>query len=123
LGPLTAIEVRVPVSPQLGLLMTWVDEPDNPTPVPAEPRHAGELNAFTISQADRQWMHKPGTVPPVGSGVMSPLSREFETSYSIERAEASRRRDAAARYLHRVRNKRFLSDIEIVDITLESLEV
>jgi hypothetical protein len=62
-------------------------------------------------------MHQPGTVPPVAAGTMKPLSREFETSYTVATAEASLRRQAAARYLHRVRKKRFLSDIEIVDVS------
>jgi hypothetical protein len=65
-------------------------------------------------------MHQPGTQPPIALGAMEPLSREFETSYSVGRAEASIRRHAAARYLHRVRKKRFLSDIEMADITLKS---
>jgi hypothetical protein len=65
-------------------------------------------------------MHELGSTPPIASGVMAPLSREFETAYSVQRAEASMRRPTAEKYLHRVRNKRFLSDIEIVDITVKS---
>jgi hypothetical protein len=117
LAPMAAIEVRAPISPRLALLMTWADEPDDQQPGSAEPRHAAELNAFTISQAERQWMHQPGMALPVASGTMAPLSREFEIAYTIVAAEASLRRRAAARYLRRVRNKRFLSDIEIVDIS------
>lgn len=117
LAPMAAIEVRAPISPQLALLMTWADEPDDQLPVAATWQHAAELNAFTISQAERQWMHQPGTTPPVASGAFTPLSRDFETAYSAAEAQTSLRRQAASRYLHRVRNKRFLSDIEIVDIS------
>jgi hypothetical protein len=116
LAPMAAIEVRAPISPHLALLMTWVDEPDDHQPVAATPQHAAELNAFTISQAERQWMHQPGTVPPVATGTLTPLSREFETSYTVATVEASLRRQAAGCYLHRVRKKRFVSDIEIVDV-------
>ena len=59
LAPMSAIEIRVPLAPDLALLMTWADEPDPPHPTPADERFAGELNAFTIGQADRQWMHAP----------------------------------------------------------------
>ena len=53
LGPLDAVEIRVPIAPDLALLMTWADMPDAARAIKAEPRFAGELNAFTIAQADR----------------------------------------------------------------------
>jgi hypothetical protein len=64
LAPMAAIEIRAPLSSRLALLMTWVDKSDDQQPVAARRQHAAELNAFTISQAERQWMHQPGTVPP-----------------------------------------------------------
>lgn len=117
LAPMSAIEVRMPVSAQIALLMTWADEPDRREPVLADAAVAGELNAFTIGQAERQWMHWPGTDPPIATGSMTPLSTRFETGYGPATVEASARRARVARYLHRVRNKQFLSDIEIVDFS------
>ncbi len=89
LGPLGAIEVRVPLSPQLAVLMTWVDLPDPATPARMSQRVAEELNAFTIGQADRQWMHRPGDEPPIATGSMLPLSRIYERGYSSDLVLAS----------------------------------
>ena len=76
-GPLEALEVRVPLSPQLAVLMTWADEPDVLGRVEAQDTYAGEMNAFVIAQADKQWMHKLGDEPPVAGGVIRPLSRSL----------------------------------------------
>ena len=116
LAPLDAVEVRVPVSAQLALLMTWADEPDPLQTVAADGRFAGELNAFTIAQADRQWMHRLGAEPPIAAGTFAPLSRAFESGYAAPSLESSRRRAQATRYLHRVRRKTYLNEIEIVDL-------
>ena len=115
-GPLESLEVRVPLAPRLMLLMAWADEPDVSGPVPAPAAYAADSNALTIAQADKQWMHRIGSEPPIATGVIRPLSRAFETRYNAEAARASRRRAATARYLQRVRNKRFINDIEVVTI-------
>lgn len=115
-GPLESLEVHVPLSPCLLLLMTWADKPDIPGPVDAPAAYAAEANALTIAQADKQWMHRLGSEPPVATGVIRPLSRAFETRYNAEAARASRRRAATANYLQRVRSKRFINDIEVVAI-------
>jgi hypothetical protein len=116
LAPMSAIEIRVPLAPELALLMTWADHPDPLHPTPAHERFAGELNAFTIGQADRQWMHTPGPEPPIATGTLTPLHPAFESGYDPAAAAQSQRRVAAGRYLHRVRNKNHLSQIEIVDL-------
>jgi hypothetical protein len=54
LSPLDALEVRIPVSPQCALLMTWVGLPDVQEPNPASATHAAEMNALVIGQADKQ---------------------------------------------------------------------
>lgn len=116
LGPLGAIEVRVPLSPQLAVLMTWVDLPDPATPARMSQRVAEELNAFTIGQADRQWMHRPGDEPPVATGSMLPLSRIYERGYSSDLVLASQRRLAAQQFLERVQGRQHIDNIELVDL-------
>jgi len=116
-GPLGAIEVRVPLSPELAILMTWAHVADEGRRVPATPDFADELNAFVISQADEQWMHRPGRIPPVGVGSFTPLSRAFEHgSYSPAYLGQSRRRATAARLLAGVAKKKLLGDIKIAYI-------
>jgi hypothetical protein len=44
-GPLGAIEVRLPLSPELAILMTWADIADNGQRVSASPGFADELDA------------------------------------------------------------------------------
>ena len=68
LAPLDAFEVRVPLSPEVAVLMTWADVPDEEVPVPVDHRFASELNAFVIAQADEEWMHRPGPEPPLVEG-------------------------------------------------------
>jgi hypothetical protein len=116
-GPLESLEVRVPLSPHLLLLMTWADDEDVVEPLDASLAYAAETNALVIAQADRQWMHQLGLEPPVAVGMIRPLSRAFEHRYATETARTSRRRAQTARYLHRVRNRRFLNDIEVVTAT------
>lgn len=116
LGPLSAIEVRVPVAPELAILMTWVDLPDPATPAHMSQRVAAELNAFTIGQADRQWMHRPGDEPPLATGSMRPLSRSYERGYSTELVLASQRRLAAQQFLQRVQGRQHIDDIELVEV-------
>jgi hypothetical protein len=113
---MSAVEVRIPISPNLAILMTWADLADTPNPIGADARFAGEINAFTTAQADKQWMHQPGAEPPIATGSCTPLSAALEPGYTIERARRSHRRRHVAQYLRRVRKKRFLSNIEIVDI-------
>jgi hypothetical protein len=115
-GPLGALEVQVPLSPHVGVLMTWADLPDPADPVAAPAPYAGEMNALVIAQADKQWMHQLGPEPPVAVGPIRPLSRAFENRYTAAAVHASRRRAMTAQYLHRVRNRRFINDIQVVTV-------
>lgn len=115
-GPLNALEVRAPLSPHLVVLMTWADEPDISGPVEAPPVYAAETNKLVIAQADKQWMHRLGSEPPVAAGPIRPLSRAFEDRYTRDAVESSRRRAATAAYLDRVAKRRFIDDIEVVTI-------
>ena len=116
LETLTAFEAAVPLTPHLAVLMTWSDQPDAEQPVVTKEALAGQLNAFVISQADQQWMHKIGTQPPIARGPFTPLASTVLPDYSLAHAQRSARRAAASAYLHRVRKKKFLSDIEIADV-------
>jgi len=116
LGPLGAVEVRVPLSDRMAILMTWQDVPDKGTRVATDRRLAAELNAFVVAQADRHWMHRPGPEPVVSPGQFGPLYRSFELGYSALSLPASRRRAHAAGFLERVRDEQFLGEIEIVDL-------
>jgi hypothetical protein len=46
--------------------MTWSDLPDDENVRLRGTRdHAANLNAFTVASADRQWVYRPGTSPPI----------------------------------------------------------
>ena len=115
-GPLEALEVQVPLSPHLVLLMTWVDQPDLQEPVDAPAPYAAETNALVIAQADKQWMHRLGAEPPIADGRVRPLSRAFETDYTADTVRASRRRAMTAKYLDRVRGRQFINDIQVATV-------
>ncbi len=90
-GPGGAIEVRAPLSPTLAVVMTWHEMPDvDRTPV--ERGIAAEFNAFTIGQADEQWMHMPGAVPPITEGEFTPLGPRLDPTYDLAAFESSYRR-------------------------------
>lgn len=116
-GPLNALEVRVPLSPDMVVLMTWADEPDISGPVEAPAVYAAETNKLVIAQADKQWMHRLGREPPVAAGPIRPLSRAFEDRYTPAAVASSRRRARTAAYLDRVAKRRFIDEIEVVTVT------
>jgi len=113
LGPLSALEVRVPIAPDVAILMNWVDRSDQ-APVPLGARAAAELNAFTVGQADRQWMHRPGNEPDVPAGILAPISRLIEPSYDRLALLRSARRTAAEAFIKRVKNRRYVEDVEVL---------
>lgn len=113
LGPLTALEIRVPISPSVAILMTWVDRSDD-THVSLGAEAAAELNAFTVAQADRQWMHIPSNEPDVPKGVFEPISRLVEPSYDRAAMLTSARRAAGQRFVERVKNRRHIHDVEVL---------
>ena len=115
-GVLSALEVRVPVAPDLAVLMTWVNLPDPSAPVSISDRIAAELNAFTIGQADRQWMHQLGIKPRLATGEMLPVSRVLEHAYTAEVALASQRRRVAEQFLKSVEGRQHIDDIALIDL-------
>jgi len=90
------LEVRVPLSPRLAIVMTWADEDDRG--VLGTHEQAANLNAFTVAQADRQWFHLPGAVPPRAAGRLLPLAPRLVSGYGVTAVAASRRRAEATRY-------------------------
>jgi len=54
IGILDCIEIRLPLSPNIAVLMTWSDEPDNEHVRARGTRdHAANLNAFTVRSGQR----------------------------------------------------------------------
>jgi hypothetical protein len=71
LGPVETLEIRVPIAPDAAILMNWIDL-DDEVGVQMSPPAAGELNAFTVAQAERDWMHQIGQEPEVLKGIFRP---------------------------------------------------
>lgn len=122
LAPINALEIRAPISPTAAILMTWVDSSDDGN-VRAPARIAAELNAFTVSQADRQWMHRPGREPEIATGRFGPIAPSLVPSYDQASAMRSRRRATAIRFLERTKNRQYVPEVELIveiDETSES---
>jgi hypothetical protein len=113
LGPLNALEIRIPLAPDSALLATWVDLEES-SRVNAPPLAAAELNAFTIGQSERQWMHTPGHEPPVADGPLLPLTRMFEPRYDVAAALRSDRRARAAAWIAANAHREFVDGVDVV---------
>lgn len=113
LAPLSALEVRVPLAPDVAILMNWVDRSDKAA-VHLQSQAAAELNAFTVGQADRQWMHRPGSEPIVSEGIFAPISRLVDPSYARPTLLRSARRLTAQHFLERVREVRHVNSVEVL---------
>lgn len=113
LGPLTMLEIRVPIAPDAALLMNWIDRNDE-VGIPMKRRAASELNAFTVGQADREWMHKVGEEPEIPDDVFSPLSRLVDFSYDRAAAEGSLRRAHASNFQQRASKRQWVNDLDVI---------
>ncbi len=112
--------LRVPISPSAAILMTWVDRSDD-THVSLGADAAAELNAFTVAQADRQWMHSPSNEPEVPTGLFEPVSRLVEPRYDRAAMARSARRATGQRFVERVKNRRHVHDVEVlIDVLKEA---
>lgn len=109
LGPHTAIELRLPLSPTLGLLATWTDLPDR-FGVPGDADAAGQFNAFTIGQAEQEWMHSPVREPDIASGPLRRLSRRFEDGYGLQQMVASRRNQFSNAFIAEHEGRRYVNE-------------
>ena len=113
LGPLTMLEVRLPIAPDAAILMNWIDCSDE-VGVRMKRRAAGELNAFTVGQADREWMHRPGEEPEIPDDIFSPLSRFVDASYGRAAAEQSFRRAHASSFQQRASKRQWVNELDVI---------
>jgi hypothetical protein len=113
LGPLTMLEIRVPIAPHAAILMNWIDRSDE-AGVLMKRRAAAELNAFTVAQADREWMHHPGGEPEIADDVFAPLSRLIDPTYDRFAAEHSARRAHADRFHKRSSKRKWVNELDVV---------
>ena len=73
--------------------MTWFDVADTAqVRVRGQRHHAANLNAFTITEAEKQWFHLPQTTPPIASGRLLALSPQLLKGYGHHQAINSQRR-------------------------------
>ena len=114
LGPLSALEIRIPISPTQILLMTWDDVSDDELPVAVPMLYAAETNALVIAQADEQWMHRPGEEPPVASHLLRPISGALDPSYDHNIVQRSLRRRTAAQHFDRVADRPFVNTVQLI---------
>ena len=113
LGPLTMMEIRVPIAPDAAILMNWIDRSDE-IGIPMDRSAAAEFNAFTIAQADKEWMHQPGSEPEIADGVFSPLSRLIDPSYDYPAAERSVRRAYADKVRKRMAKRQWVNELDVI---------
>lgn len=113
LGPLETLEIRVPIAPDAAILMNWLDVSDE-VGVQMAASAAAELNAFTVSQTETEWMHKVGSEPEIGKGVFRPLSRLIDPSYDRGSVLRSARHARAAQFLRKARGRRFVNEVEVL---------
>jgi hypothetical protein len=113
LGPLTMLEIRIPIAPDAAILMNWIDRSDE-VGIPMKRRAAGELNAFTVGQTDREWMHKAGEEPEVSDDVFLPLSRLVDFSYGRAAAERSLRRAHARNFQRRASKRKWVNELDVI---------
>jgi uncharacterized protein DUF4238 len=112
-GPLSALEVRIPLAPDVALLMDWVDRSDQHD-ISLELSAASEFNAFTVAQADREWMHRPGAEPEVAGGTLELLSRLVEPAYDRSALLRSARRATAQEFLASVQGRQFVNTVQVL---------
>jgi hypothetical protein len=91
LGFSELLELRVPVSAERTIVMTWRDAQDT-DPFSGKRQHAANLNAFTVAHAERQWFHHPAGSPPLVGGRLMPISPELARGYTASEARSSERR-------------------------------
>jgi hypothetical protein len=122
LGPLETLEIRVPIGPDTAILMNWLDLSDEVN-IHAPAIAAAELNAFTISQAESEWMHTSGAEPPVATGTFRPLTRLIDPSYSEQTVRRSARHARAAQFVEKARDRRFVNDVEVLVEVVRGVDI
>ena len=115
-GMLNVLEVRVPLSANSALLMTWFDSSVDPDPITGTRAHAANLNALSIEQAEKQWLHAPGISPPVADGVIRPLAPELLPGYVPLVAESSTVRTEVSKRVNSRLGEETTGSAEIVSL-------
>jgi hypothetical protein len=109
---LTMLEIRVPIALNAAVLMNWMDHSDE-NGMAMKRRAAAELNAFTVAQAQGEWMHRPGPEPEIVDDIFAPLSRLIDPAH--DRAAAERARRAHAQRFHeRAKKRKWVNELEVV---------
>lgn len=113
LGPLTMLEIRVPIAPDTAILMNWIDRSDE-AGARMKRWAAAELNAFTVAQAEKEWMHQPGSEPEIAEDFFFPLSRSIDPTYDRSVAECSVRRAHADKFHRRAMKRKWVNELDVV---------
>lgn len=113
LGPLETLEIRVAIAPDVAILMNWIDLSDE-VGVRMPSSAAAEMNAFTVAQAEKEWMHQIGQEPDVPKGVFRPLTRLIDPSYSKMTVMASQRHTLAAKFVKGIQGRKFANEVEVL---------
>lgn len=98
-GMLQTLEVRLPVSSHVALVMSWWPAPDPSEPTDGARHHPKNLNAFTVAEAEKAWFFLPETSPPVGNDVFLPISTDLFPGYDAAAALRSPLRQQVSRLI------------------------
>lgn len=113
LGPHETLEIRVPIGPSVGLLMNWIDENDD-SGMEAPPTVAAEFNAFTVAQAELEWMHQPGREPWIPWRKFAPLTRLIQPDYGRDLVVQTRRYAEAGRFREGITRWKFATKLPVL---------
>ncbi len=113
LGPHQTLEIRVPIGPTVGLLMNWIDRDDD-SGMEAPPIVAAEFNAFTVAQAELEWMHQPGREPRILWRKFAPLTRLIQPDYGRDVVVQSRRYAEAGKFTEGIAGWRFATKLPVL---------
>ncbi len=113
--PVDAIEVRIPLTSKLFLLLTWIDDTPDLGVLDVRRELAGELNQLTIGQAEREWAHTPGTRPPIARNGHEPLAPRLWPTYHADTLGNSIRRHSVQQFLQRHRRKEALTNHDLAE--------
>jgi hypothetical protein len=98
-GMLSAVEIRFPISPTHGLLLSWLDGED----LIRSRAWAGlqeNFNYATCRQAERQWFSRPGERIAHSEKVYPLLTQLTNPTYSLDVVTASPRRQKVLEIIH-----------------------
>jgi len=119
-GIANVLEIRVPITPRRLLLMTWRDAEDGQVHE-GNDAIAANVNAFSVAQAERQYMFVPSTVPPTGTGPFPALSTKLHCGYVTRTAQMSSVRERALESVNaRAGNDIIGGDTEIMRVCLSN---